>query len=279
MTAQPSKMKSGVMVLALTLWCCLTVAVFLVVRLASVRLSEHLYPVFHAGMCRISGLRLRHHGKVQADGAGIYVCNHISYLDVFALGVRLPGYFIAKSEVSGWPILGSLARLQNTLFLKRDARQAKQQINTLSHYLDQGRRLILFPEGTSTNGLQVLPFKSSLFESTQRTETDAWIQPVTISYDRYQGEPLNDQIRDRFAWYARMPFASHFFAVLGLGQCEINLFYHPVVRLTDFESRKACAQFCAEQINAQLQAFLHQANTASDSQPLRSSALKSKESI
>jgi len=117
--------------------------------------------------------------------------------------------------------------------------------------------LILFPEGTSTDGTYVEPFKSSLFHAAEIAE-EVLIQPITIAYLTHRGQPMEKSIRDYFAWYAEMPFASHFFKMAGMRAAQTKLIFHTPVKLTDFESRKACAEHCQRKVSSALsQALSH----------------------
>lgn len=203
---------------------------------------------FHRGCCRIFGYTIHQFGEPLQDPGTLFVANHISYSDIFVMGGRMPGYFIAKSEVAGWPVLGWLARFQNTLFVERRGAKAAGQIKQMQGHLAEGDSLILFPEGTSTDGDAVLPFKSSLFKACEISEHTVLIQPVTIAYTRYRGQPMSRAERDLYAWYGTMPFASHFIDMLSAKGCEVELRFHPAVKASDFESRKELAKHCQRMV-------------------------------
>jgi 1-acyl-sn-glycerol-3-phosphate acyltransferase len=114
-------------------------------------------------------------GAPTSDKPALYVANHISYLDVFVLGKVLRGSFAAKSEVASWPVFGSLAKLGSTLFLERNPWRAAKQIEMVRGHLQQRGSLIMFPEGTSGAGTQVMPFRSSLFAAADNVT----VQPVS----------------------------------------------------------------------------------------------------
>jgi 1-acyl-sn-glycerol-3-phosphate acyltransferase len=197
-------------------------------------------------------MRYKLKGKISTDRPTLFLVNHISYLDIFVLGSVIPGYFIAKSEVANWPILGPLAKVQNTLFFERKGRKVRSQLTIMTNHFDNKGNLILFPEGTSTEGEHVEPFKSSLLQSIEQSKTTVQIQPVTIAYTRYQDEPMDRSIRDHYAWYATMPFASHFFSALGMGKSQVEVIFHPSVTLGNFETRKECAQHCWQTVSESL---------------------------
>ncbi len=222
------------------------VSLFFLMRLTRTGDSNKLIFRFHRGVARLFNLECVYEGVPCTDRPVLYVSNHISYLDVFLLGSMVPGSFIAKSEVAGWPVFGKLATLQNTLFFERNTRRAAGQVKQMQDHLLNRSNLILFPEGTSTPGTHVEPFRSSLF---QAAELDGLlIQPVTVAYTHYRGERMNQTQRDYYAWYIPMPFLSHFANGLGLGRCRARLVFHAPVSLSQFESRKACAKYCEDTV-------------------------------
>lgn len=243
-----SILKTICSMLLLTLWCLLSIIVLVCWKLIHPQSLHCVYRLFHKGCCHLFMLRCSVSGHISSVKPTLFVSNHISYLDIFVLGQCIPAFFIAKSEVAHWPILGWLAKLQNTLFFQRNSQHVRSQIQTMSEHFDRRGNLILFPEGTSTAGEQVLPFKSSLLSSVELASETVWIQPVTIAYNRYNHKRMHRDIRDQYAWYATMPFASHWFHALGLlGTAEVALIFHPPVTLDQFADRKACAQHCHEQ--------------------------------
>lgn len=104
--------------------------------------------------------------------SGLLVSNHLSYVDILVIASVTPAIFVAKREVKRWPVFGWFAKLAGTLFVDRERRtRVSQTANEIQEALDQGALVVLFPEGTSSNGETVLPFKSSLLEpATRQTE-------------------------------------------------------------------------------------------------------------
>ncbi len=174
------------------------------------------------------------------QGAGAVVANHASWLDIFALNARKRIYFVAKSEVAGWPGIGWLARATGTVFIKRDRTEVTGQIATFKARLNAGHRLLFFPEGTSTDGLQVLPFKPALFAAffDPAIKEDLQMQAVTVKYTAPQGADPRF-----YGWWGDMDFAPHLLSVLAAKrQGAVHVIYHPPVRVTDFADRKALAK-------------------------------------
>jgi len=232
-------------VLALVIWVVSMPLVFMLCSLFRVPRHTELPHVFHAGMRAIFGIRVQKLGNATETQPALYVSNHISYLDVIVLG-GLKAFFIAKSEVANWPVFGQLARFQNTLFFERSAGKARHQLNAMQNHLKLGKRLTLFPEGTSTNGTHVVPFKSSLFEAANLGDDypRVAIQPITIAYTHHNDLAMNQAQRDHYAWYATMPFGAHFAKLFSLKKVDVKVVFHPVCYLDEFESRKECAEHC-----------------------------------
>lgn len=135
--------------------------------------------------CRILGLRVRRIGRPTPHPA-LFVANHLSWLEVLALGSAAPLSFVAKSEVSRWPLIGSLAASAGTLFLRRgSARAAARSVEQAVLRIAGGESVCVFPEGTSTAGESVLPFKASLFEAAALLGCE--VQPVCVYYPREAG--------------------------------------------------------------------------------------------
>jgi len=235
--------------------------IFMVARLLKISGRTRLPHIFHQGTCLILGIKVATSGELCLDRPVLYASNHISYIDVFILGF-IPAYFIAKSEVANWPFFGKMARFQNTLFFERKTGKARAQLDVMKAHLRAGNSLTLFPEGTSTDGIHVEPFKSSLFEAANLSDIAdqtqsairVAIQPITVAYTHYNGQKITEQaVRDHYAWYAKMPFAPHFFGLFPLKKVSARIHFHSVCYLDEFASRKECADHCqrlvAEKLN------------------------------
>lgn len=221
-------------------------------------LAERLPRAYHRLVCRILGISIEQHGAVSSAQPTLFVANHTSYLDIEILGAAIPGSFVSKADVDGWPLFGWLARLQRTVFIDRKRRSATRQRDALSARLQAGDRLILFPEGTSGDGMRLLPFKSALFAAVTEAAAghNITIQPVSVAYLRLDGMPLGRSYRPLFAWYGDMQLAPHLWTMLGIGRLGVNVTFHPAVSAADFPSRKALAEHCAATIAAGLSAAL-----------------------
>ena len=209
-------------------------------------LGHRLPNFYHATCCRILGLRLQvigHRSKIRPT---LFVANHCSYLDIMVFGALLRASFVAKAEVADWPFFGLLAKLQRSVFIDREPKSARKQIQKIKDRLDRRDRLIMFPEGTSGDGVRVLPFKSALMAI---AETGAGgkrlkVQPVTIAYTRLDGAPIGRHLRPFFNWYGDMELAPHLWQFVCLGRPTVTVVFHDAVTLDEFGTRKALSEHC-----------------------------------
>lgn len=179
---------------------------------------------------------------------GAVVANHASWLDIFTLNARKRIYFVSKSEVAGWPGIGWLARATGTVFINRNSREAKHQKEIFEGRLEAGHKLLFFPEGTSTDGVRVLPFKSTLFAAffSDHLHEFMHVQPVTVIYRAPEGEDPRF-----YGWWGDMGFGEHLLKVLARGrQGSVEVVYHPPVKVSDFPDRKSLAKYCEEAVRS-----------------------------
>jgi 1-acyl-sn-glycerol-3-phosphate acyltransferase len=220
---------------------------------------KHSLPLwYHQRCCRILGFRVESRGEQSRAHPTLYVCNHVSYLDIMVLGSLIEGSFVAKSEVARWPLFGWLAKLQRSVFIERRGHKAARHRDDLNHRLESDDDLILFPEGTSGDGNQVLPFKSALFSVAERRPHDRplLVQPVSIAYTRLDGVPMGRYLRPLFAWYGNMEMGSHIWQVAGLGWATVVVEFHPAVTIDAFGTRKMLSEYCQGQVAAGMSAAL-----------------------
>jgi 1-acyl-sn-glycerol-3-phosphate acyltransferase len=207
-------------------------------------------PVFyHRWCCQILGFRIRLIGAPTTGRPVLFAANHVSYTDITVLGSVIPGSFVAKTEVAGWPFFGWLAKLQRSVFVDRRVRSTAAQRDAITERLAVGEALILFPEGTSGDGNRVLPFKSALFSAAQGEGfPPVIVQPVSLAYTRLDGMPIGRLYRPFFAWYGAVHLAPHLWSMVGLGTVEVVVEFHPPTFLSDCGSRKALADYCQARI-------------------------------
>jgi 1-acyl-sn-glycerol-3-phosphate acyltransferase len=224
---------------------------FVYFGLPQARKLPHLY---HRLVCRLLGLQL--HIEGDPGVAGLIVANHASWLDIPVLSATQPLSFIAKMEVYRWPFFGTLARLQQTLFVDRDSRITTGERNSvLMHRLQHGETLVLFPEGTSHNGRSLKPFKSAFFAAVEKTNLP--LIPVTLVYARQHGLPLTMRQRPDVAWYGDGDLLPHLWGVLKGGPISVKIIFHQPLHPQNFASRKELAKAAENLLKASLASSLH----------------------
>ncbi len=217
--------------------------------------------LWHQVVSRSLGVRSHLQGEPETDGV-LFVANHMSWLDIPVLGSRLRGSFVAKAEVGAMGLVGHLADIQDTVYVERERRhRTAEQASEIEQRLGQGDNIILFPEGTSNDGVHVLPFKSSLFSVVEgKAVREARIQPVTLAYTHLNGLPLTRHRLLDIAWIGDMELGTHAFDLMKLGRIEAHILCHPPVRRTDFPDRKALARHCHAVISAGYQKLMRDQN-------------------
>lgn len=238
--------RGGVLVMAITLGV-ISMALIRIIEKPLYGLHRPWSPWITQTVCRsafaILGMRHEVEGERMAR-PGAVVANHASWLDIFALNARKRIYFVSKSEVAGWPGIGLLAKITGTVFITRDPKQAKVQQMIFEERLLAGHKLLFFPEGTSTDGFRVLPFKSTLFQAffTPDLRHEMHIQPVTVIYTAPEGEDARF-----YGWWGDMNFGGHLVKMLAARQHGmVKVVYHQPVRVDSFTNRKALSAHVEE---------------------------------
>ncbi len=218
-------------------------ALFLALKLG---FAHSLPRVYHRLVCRILGIRVAVRGTLAPARPILIIANHTSYLDIEVLGSLIAGSFVAKAEISRWPLFGWLAKLQRSVFIERRSSKAREHKDEIERRLLEGDVLILFPEGTSNDGNRLLPFRSALFGVAERRieGEPLQVQPVSLAYTRLDGMPMGRSFRPFFAWYGEMALASHLWRMLGMGVLTVEVIFHEPVTIDKFASRKALAEYC-----------------------------------
>lgn len=200
---------------------------------------------YHRQVCRLLGITLKIDGEVARDVPVLLICNHTSWLDIPVLSAVAPLSFVAKKEVGGWPFVASLARLQRTVFVDRNRRQAAgDAAYEISSRLATGDTIVLFAEGTSSDGNRVLPFKTSLFGAVKgdtHGQSNAVVQTAAVVYTHLHGIPLARADRPRVGWYGDMEMQSHAWDVLKSGPLTVTIRIGQPVPLESFAGRKDLA--------------------------------------
>ena len=211
------------------------------------RMGRPVTPYITQFVCRmffvITGIRFSSHGKPMPEHGAI-VANHSSWVDIFTLHAAKRVYFVSKAEVRGWPGIGVLARATGTIFINRVRGEAKAQEELLRTRLGMGHKLLFFPEGTSTDSIRVLPFKTTLFAAFMHPDlrSKLSVQPVTVIYRAPTGkEPTF------YGWWGDMGFGWNLVRVIGARrQGSVEVIYHTPLKVADYPDRKVLARKCEE---------------------------------
>lgn len=224
---------------AILLWTALLVPVYLVLR-RSVGVGR----LWHRGLLWIAGVRVTVHGTQTQNRPTVLVCNHVSYVDIPLLGGLIGAPFVAKADMIDWPGLGFIARIGNTEFVSRDPRKSRAERDRMIARLRAAGRLVLFPEGTTSDGNRVLPFKSAFLALAER-ELDGrpvTVQPLAITYTCVNGVALDHRTRPDIAWYGDMSLVPHLWQFLQLGRVDVALDILPPITAAEAGDRKTLAR-------------------------------------
>lgn len=220
------------------------------------RLLPHWY---HRQVCRLVGIRMHIEGDVVRDRPVLLIANHTSWLDIPVLSAVAPLSFVAKKEVGTWPFVSSLARLQRTVFVDRTKRTSVgETANEMIVRLIEGDAIVLFAEGTSSDGNRVLPFKTSLFAAAKPpgkaveavAPPGTVVQTISLVYAGLHGLPLGRADRHLVGWYGDMEMGPHAWELLKSGPLDVRIKIGEPVSLDSFADRKALARFSEDEVRS-----------------------------
>ncbi len=218
--------------------------------------------LFHRIVTRLLGFRVHVHGEMAKDRPLLLTANHTSWTDIVILGSLREMAFIAKAEVAKWPLFGMLAKLQRTVFIEREKRgKTHHQASEIAVRLAAGDPMVLFAEGTTSDGNRVLPFKTSLFGAAQVAirDTDVetvTVQPVAIAYTRVHGIPMGRVHRPIVAWPGDVPLGPSLIGLLKDGAVDVDVWFGEPVVIDGKSDRKALARTMEGRVRAMVQTSL-----------------------
>lgn len=209
------------------------------------------------------GIRVHVHGRLETRRPLMIAANHASWKDILVLGSIADVAFIAKTEVASWPVFGFLAKLQKTIFVVREEkRRTRDQVNEIAARMADGEIVVLFPEGTTSDGNRILGIKSSLFGAAAAAlpKDDengiVNVQPTAIAYTRVQGMPMGRYHRPIAGWPGDTGLMEHLIGVLRAGALDVDVTFGETVEFRKGDSRKTLALRIEEQLRAMLLAHL-----------------------
>ena len=240
-------------VLLIVLFLTLLALVLLPFQLAGIifnnRMQRTIPHLFHRVLCAVIGIRIREIGTRSMANPVLILANHVSWLDICVISAVAPTVFVAKDEIAGWPVFGWLAKLQRSIFIDRQARHrtgaATQEI---ADRMLGGDAVVLFAEGTSSNGTHILPFRSALIGAVHHalgktTHHDSvTVQPLSLAYIGWAGLPIGRALRDRVAWYGDIDLIPHLIRVLASGAIDVTITWGDARSYGMSANRKAIAR-------------------------------------
>ncbi|MBB3931080.1 1-acyl-sn-glycerol-3-phosphate acyltransferase [Kaistia hirudinis] len=246
-----ARLRVGIVLIVLAI----TTLVLLPVQLIAIRFFPALAARVPMAWQRVAafclGLKVTMQGEPSAKRPLMIVSNHVSWLDIVTLGSALPVSFIAKSEVGTWPVVKWLARLQRSVFVDRTRRaMTSASTEAIAGRLRAGDTMVLFAEGTTDDGISVLPFRSALVGAAQEVagaEASAVVQPVAIVYTALQGIPIGRLRMSDVAWHGDMDLAPHLLGLIGVGAIDaVVVFGTPIPFGPDADRKTVTAAAEAE---------------------------------
>ncbi len=250
------KIRGGTKLALFFLWTFFLLLIFFTFGSFSQQMKVLISQWWHRGCLKIFKIKVTLAGQISFYPKTLFVANHVSYLDIIAIGSRLKAAFVARAEVREIPLFGWLSTLQNTIFLQRDkSKNIQTHLKELIRRLNKPKSLVLFPEGISTDGADVLSFKSSLFAVTQFVK-NLQVQPFSLLYKDKNGKFLSPTKRDYYAFYQGIPFGKHFWDMCCQSGIQIHLKFHSPIKNLASISRKDLATDCYKKIKQDVLNFL-----------------------
>ncbi len=237
-------------------------------------LRRRIPTFYHRLVCRILGVRITTLGRRAGLAPLLIVSNHVSWLDISVISAVAPVVFVAKREVGGWPVFGLLARLQRSVFVDRERRHKTRDVNSeIGRRLAGGDAVLLFAEGTSSDGNRVLTFRTALIGAAGDAIAQAangassgaaasghagvvWIQPLSIAYTAVHGLPLGRPNRSTVAWYGSASLVPHLRQLVAQGAIDVTVSWGDPVPYAPSSDRKAVARQLEDCVRAMTVAAL-----------------------
>jgi 1-acyl-sn-glycerol-3-phosphate acyltransferase len=227
----------------------LLVAIFQPIALKTGLWHEKYIPRWwHRFAVKVLGMRVHRTGSMASARPLLLAPNHVSWLDIIALGAVADVYFVAKADMANWPVIGWLCTLQRTVFVERERRgRSGEQANEIGTRLAAGDPMVLFAEGTTSDGNLLKPFNSTLFGAAKMAleaspEGKVFIQPVAIAYTRLHGMPLGRDKRAHVAWICDQDLLPHVVALLRGGALDAEIRFGEPVEFNAASKRKEAAR-------------------------------------
>jgi 1-acyl-sn-glycerol-3-phosphate acyltransferase len=207
-----------------------------------------LLKIWHSMILRALGLRVHLKGAIARERPLLVVANHISWTDIMVLASFVDVKFIARADMEGWPLIGMLSKLQRTVFIERERKRTSgDQASEIARRMAKGDAMVLFAEGSTSDGNLVLPFKSTLFGAASMAISEGaadqvFIQPVAIVYTRLHGVPMGRRHRPIAAWIGDQDLMPHLKVLLAEGALDAEVHFGEPVPFSKGSNRKETAR-------------------------------------
>jgi 1-acyl-sn-glycerol-3-phosphate acyltransferase len=245
------------LVLLLIIWFPLTWAAK---KAGKLKLRDRCMMSCSACILWVMGTRVQVVGEAAKERPLLLISNHLTYMDIPVLSSFIPTRFTPKSEIGKWPIISSACDVTGCVYVERKADKIKETAARFEAALKQGEVLSLFPESTTSDGLHVLPFKSSFFSlATQSINgRELAVQPAAMTYIRVGNLPVDSTQWPKIAWIGDALLGPHFWEFLQLGNTDVSLTFLPPVTISQFGGdRKALASYCHKVISEAIETAKH----------------------
>lgn len=240
-------LRLGVAVAAMALATLALLAPMLLALRFNKPLAAKISRAWHRSALKIIGVRVIVSGEAPRGRPLLFVANHVSWSDILVLGSVVEGSFIARADMEKWPLIGQLARLQRTVFVDRSRKgESARQAETIAQRLAEGDAMVLFAEGTTGDGVRLMPFKSTLFAAVHSAlgkvdVGELTVQPVALAYTRLHGMPLGRFHQARAAWPGTVALWPHIFQFVADGAYDAEVVFCPPCSFTKDTGRKEMA--------------------------------------
>lgn len=218
---------------------------------------------FHRITCALLGLKVERIGQLAHPGPALVVSNHSSWLDIVIIGSLAPLSFVAKKEVASWPLFGLMAKLQNTIFIDRNRRRGTHEASDqMAERLAAGEIIVLFAEGTSSDGNRVLPFRSAVIGAIERAAVshgygEVPAQPMALACTAMRGLPVNRHERASLSWFGDMALLPHMWYVLRSLPLDYTVSIGEPLQPGNFADRKALTRALEVEVRRRFHSVLH----------------------
>lgn len=208
------------------------------------KIRRYVPRIWHRIACWLMGIRIRVHGSVERRRPVMLSANHASWKDILVLGAVADVAYIAKIEVADWPVFGTLAKLQKTIFVVREQkRRTGEQVNEIASRMTGGEIVVLFPEGTTSDGNRLLDVKSSLFGAATAAvphtpDKVVYVQPVTIAYTGIYGMPMGRYHRPIAAWPGSIELLPHLMGIFKAEAIDVDVDFGEAIPFREGDNRK-----------------------------------------